>query len=709
MPTEQKLIRKQIVSFCRSQIAPIVDPSLYAGISTYLLSLVNSKTPPSKLLGRFDWQSIATSCGAEVPFSKNLKRTLQVGLVEIDRWFGRHPAQTPIRAGASPARPLFQSTFDPPGFGEALEFHMRRNGENAADLHRGICVANDHFHCATLRTWIRGTKMPRGAQSLEMVRRIEVRYNLPKDHLKMKLPHQGRAARGHHPGLSVGPAELRRLAWHLYDDFNLRSATEQQENVTWARTNVISKTTDYRRYQAGTIKEAFGLKFPGFWKEKRETSRRRCAPQILTAEMKELVRFKTATLTEVGRLRNKKWGEFSANQKIEHFGLFLGALSASSTSAVAGAGVPVSSLTLALLVFPPIWDWYLSWRERRRGFFTVWEANMLSAILELARADTGWLWQRPELANRLHPIPGLVELEDIARAASDWHGQCAAVSKYASVRFAEIKDVARVHRDPFEPILPILEADNPLAEYRKITEEILRRVPDERRYPIQAAEAARSYLMLRIGLHLGVRQRNLRELLICPKDGTPTTERRLAERRCGELRWSFREEKWEVFIPAVAFKNSGSSFFGKNPFRLLIDDLSGLYEVLEAYIDRQRARLLGPASDPGTLFVKTTKRTSSTAAYDEATFYSAWNLTIQRYGIYNPYTGRGAIKGLLAHGPHCVRDVLATHVLKMTGSYEQASYAIQDTPETVMKHYGRFFPQDKAAMAAKVLNRAWEA
>lgn len=50
-----------------------------------------------------------------------------------------------------------------------------------------------------------------------------------------------------------------------------------------------------------------------------------------------------------------------------------------------------------------------------------------------------------------------------------------------------------------------------------------------------------------------------------------------------------------------------------------------------------------------------------------------------------------------------------THILKQTGSYEQASYAIQDTPDMVAQHYGRFLPQDKAALAAAVLNRAWEA
>ena len=41
------------------------------------------------------------------------------------------------------------------------------------------------------------------------------------------------------------------------------------------------------------------------------------------------------------------------------------------------------------------------------------------------------------------------------------------------------------------------------------------------------------------------------------------------------------------------------------------------------------------------------------------------------------------------------------------GADEQASYAIQDRPDMVAQHYGRFLPQDKAALAAEVLNRAW--
>ncbi len=52
--------------------------------------------------------------------------------------------------------------------------------------------------------------------------------------------------------------------------------------------------------------------------------------------------------------------------------------------------------------------------------------------------------------------------------------------------------------------------------------------------------------------------------------------------------------------------------------------------------------------------MKTVKNTSVEASYNQTTFYEAWRLAIQRYGIYNPYTGRGAIKGLLPHGPHNV-------------------------------------------------------
>lgn len=49
-------------------------------------------------------------------------------------------------------------------------------------------------------------------------------------------------------------------------------------------------------------------------------------------------------------------------------------------------------------------------------------------------------------------------------------------------------------------------------------------------------------------------------------------------------------------------------------------------------LSRLRTMLLGPAKDPGTLFVKTVKTTSLHAAYDSPKFYEAWRTVIQRYG-----------------------------------------------------------------------------
>lgn len=433
------------------------------------------------------------------------------------------------------------------------------------------------------------------------------------------------------------------------------------------------------------------------------------APTLLVRELAELVRFKTATLTRIGVKRNGVWNEQTTAQKVEHLGLMFGALSGDPNSLVRGLGIPAPSLTFAMLVVPAIWDWYLQWREARRGFYTAWEADMLWLSAALTRRETGWLRQNPQIAARLRPITGVIAQQDVDRIQNNWAAACDAGHDHALARSKEITRVARVHRDPFEPIIPILEADSPLGAYRCITAEIICRLPDERRYPKGTAEAVRGFLMLRLGLHLGVRQKNLRQLLFCPRGAAHRTERQLETLRCGELHWSSRDAAWEVLIPSQAFKNANSSFFGRRLFRLLLPDFDDLYAYIDAYISRHRPLLLGSASDPGTFFVKSVKRSSSAASYDQNTFYEAWRLIIQRYGIYNPYTRRGAIKGLLPHGPHNVRDVLATHILKRTGSYEQASYAIQDTPEMAAKHYGRFLPQDKAALAAKILNQAWEA
>ncbi|SMQ85921.1 hypothetical protein SAMN06295905_3216 [Devosia lucknowensis] len=752
MPKTRSLTPRMISDFCRLRLKTVLDSDEIEVMTKYLVGLIELMAYPPYRGSKADWVMLADATGIEANKLKAAGPRLQPVLDAVARSIAMEghavpPPSTPIatkptstgdnqrskarsRPGPAPKpiiehpEPLFTEWEDPAGFGDALNLHMRRHGDTVRHLYLALDSRGEAQDQRTLMKWCTGQLLPMTARSFVVLNNIERRYRLPLGYFKAKLPHQARAIRGVTlAGLPT--AERRRLAWHLPDDFLTRPKAEQEEILEWVRRVIISGSTDYRQFQAAAMRQRYAVRFTAFQNSPRRAAPKpedevsdldeelqsavMDAPAALDAEMNALLRFKTATLTAFGFQRNGVWNEETASQKVEHLGLMFGALASGPRSTVKGAGVPLDSLCFAMLIFPAVWDWYLQWREQRRGFYTKWEVDMLSVVLSMSRAETGWIRQTPSLADRLRPIPGMITDADIDSARSDWEAACELFHKHARHRIREIERVARVHRDPFEPILPILESASPVGEYRKITEEIMRLMPDERRYPRQAAEAVRSFLLLRLGMHTGLRQRNLRELLVCPRGRMPTSERHLEDRKRGELRWSDRDQGWEVLIPSVAFKNSTSSFFGSKPFRLVLPDLAGLYDAIEAYIDRHRARLLGNAADPGTFFVKTCKRTSADASYNQNSFYEAWRLSIQRYGIYNPWTGRGAIKGLLPHGPHNIRDVLATHILKQTGSFEQASYAIQDTPDMVAKHYGRFLPQDKSAIAAKILNQVWEA
>ncbi|WP_411966588.1 hypothetical protein [Mesorhizobium sp. ES1-3] len=197
---------------------------------------------------------------------------------------------------------------------------------------------------------------------------------------------------------------------------------------------IISGSTDYRKFQAAALKQRYAIRFPGItygqsdaandgYRVQREQQDDGGAqfidpdlmsgvidPPVLAMEMADLIRFKTATLTAFGLQRNGVWGEETASQKVEHLGLMYGALAAHPHGPARCYGVPTQHLTFALLVFPSVWDWYVQWRERRRGFYTSWEVDMLRISLALTRRDTGWLRQQPHLASRIRPINGLVPI-----------------------------------------------------------------------------------------------------------------------------------------------------------------------------------------------------------------------------------------------------------------------------------------------------------
>lgn len=372
----------------------------------------------------------------------------------------RGPEPRPIRPFPDP---LFEASDDPAAFQDALVYQMRRFGESYWQLYRAVVRLGETFDHKTMLSWVQGERVPRSVASFEILARIERRYRLPTGSFKAKLPYQIRSLLGHDLG-DISPAERRRISLHLPDDFSSLPFSKREEILDWVRRVIVSGSTNYRRYQAAASKQRNAIRFPGVTYGGGPLSPRANsltagannnaaetfedpdllsgvvdAPPRLAMEMADLIRFKTSTLTAIGFQRNGVWGEETASQKIEHLGLMFGALAASPAGVVKGRGVPLSQLTFGLLIFPGVWDWYLQWREQRRGFYTKWEEDMLMVAQALTRTEVGWIRQHPELLKNVRPIEGLIAQEEIEFAARDWHGACDAFHRHAANRSKEIQ------------------------------------------------------------------------------------------------------------------------------------------------------------------------------------------------------------------------------------------------------------------------------
>jgi len=606
----------------------------------------------------------------------------------------------------------------PNRFSSALDLLIGARYSSVRALLEAIHEQPTYKKIEMIRCWRQGRTYPRFERSFRILRKIEKHFELEEGRLASLVGGMGSAIfaeikNAHAQNLQV-------IRWHLPKDFDTRSAKNKKEILSWISANVLACATEYGRYQSAATRHRFGIVFPtlshllgdrrwmGDLAKKRMQSSTVPAPARLVAELENFVSFKTALLPPKGYQRRGRWQRTTAASQVSRYGLALGLFSAAKDGEVKGLGVPVSHLTLGLIVFPELWEWYLNWYEKRRGFFANSELNMLYEIKSNTRDPTGWVRQHPELARRLKPIPGYITARDVRWAQAHWAQACDRTFEYALQRVDELVPVARMHRDSFGPIMPVMTAKRPLNLYKKIGDEILRDLPDENEKPMLAAKIARRYLVFRFALHLGIRQRNLRELLLSPKNAARRDARELERVRRGELRWNEKERTWEVFIPAVSIKNGTSSFFQWRPFQMTLPDRENLYWWIDRYIEKHRNVLLNGRTDTGAFFIRSPRKETLTPDFDEDSFYAHWKAIIQQYGIYNPYTKRGAIEGLLPHGPHSVRDVLATHLLKTTGSYELASFALQDTVESVMRHYAHFLPQEKVARAADELNKVWK-
>lgn len=577
--------------------------------------------------------------------------------------------------------------FDDESFGERLRRLREDGGMTIRELCLAVSRADKKLNESVIRNWENGSKFPSQVWRSQL-HRIEHTLGVPVGYLAEVLPATSHSSMRIDVGL---PRSLRRrVSQHLPADFSSRPTPEQDEILAWISQNILSTPKETLGSEDPSSGKGSDVDFSVYALAPTEGSRRNKAPDHLLEELDELTHFKTCARLPTGMNRNEKWGKVSANKANYEMLAFMGALSK--------LGLPDKMLSLSAGLAPGVIDRLIDWKVARRGGYTKAIEKPLLVFSSIVHQEFGFLTQSPGYGQPLAPVKGLISQEDVDLIQQDWKAACARALKHINKRLKEIVKESEKGRDPFEALLPVLDAREPLHEYYRIVPEIRQRVPDDT-YPVRKAEALRALLMVRLGLELAFRQKNMRQLLICLPGREPRSWKELKRLKRGEL--AFVEGQWVVRIPGVAFKNAASkAVHVENTF--FLQDRDSLYSEIAAYL-AARPTLLSKREDPGTLFIKTTTKRSKTAEYDLNAYYEAFRAIITAYGIYNPYTGRGAVEGLRPHGPHSVRHVVATASVKRTRGFSDAAALLMDSEDMVREAYARFLPEERHSMASEAL------
>lgn len=581
-------------------------------------------------------------------------------------------------------RSLLQTKELPPTLAAALSFLFKGSGCGFAEIGR-LLPSNQ---ASAVASWANGRRTP-SIGSLSSIYKIEDFFNLPRNTLASKAVFDGRS--GIKAALERGgfprPAgeSLSFLAKYLPPDFPTLPVDEQRRLVTAANDHILQNKSEFRLWSITMLTKSFRLKIESLTSGTRK-------------EIDNLIDYKTAIIPPTGYRRsdNGQWRQ-STPSCTGTIGIFkhcaeriFGVLTIPRE--YMGGGLRIEQLTIAHFALPAVWRLYFNYIEKRNG------KNPVSSIFpELAMvypwldAKYGWIAQSAWLADRLEPIEGIITEQEVALAKTNWH-------EFIRSKEPELDDLRRhlkkiweitpPDRDSHLPILPILESDEPLRILNRAIKEYESQTWHRTTPPVMSALHLRNVVLLRILAETALRSRNLIDLTWKPNN-------------TGQLR---REANgyYTIEIPYAQFKNPHSRFFGpprsKQNYKITLS--KKMIPLLDQYLHSARKLLLNRWAanndiddlvDEGFLFISRSGCLSQHLS--PVTAAGIMRRFTATYLVYNPLTGTG-IKGVEPFLTHAVRHIVATHILKKTGSYFEAGRAIQDTAYTAERHYAKYAPED---------------
>lgn len=564
----------------------------------------------------------------------------------------------------------------PPDFPGALSLLLRRKGHKTAIE---FCrAANLKEYKSAVRSWVKGECEPTTLQRA-LVHRIEDYFEVERNTLAGRIR------------LEISPyvEDVRISLWpECLNTDRLRKLAKPLLPANWMH------LSDFARDEIGQsivaeyeTTDPFRLKMRSL-----ETKLLAQIPPLIEKQWKQIVEYKTTLLPRWPR--ETTWAAGTVDRNWNEFRAYLTFLNRNPKEG--GLGIPVESLTLGYLACPQILQAYISWQydscdgEMHTG--TRSTLGLFANLTTLRASDSnknetetkGFLHNVPEWATSLRPVEGYLSDQEVSdlEEAQGWETGLQATCELARTAFKNLRPTLTHGRDPFAPILPILDSERPLDALNVLLEGAYAELPDRRLVSeFRRAVAVRRFVTLLIAVRTALRRKNISNL-------TFTEDHKSMMRRTKTC--------WTMEISAREFKNKESPFFGvkgagnreKTAFMFSFRPCDN--EILDEYVNTSRPILLRNAKSQTDAYFISKNGKKLDAEQITSDFYRAtWN-----HLVFHKSTGTG-IPGVECFGVHAVRDIVATHILKTTGDVALAADALQDTPQTVLAHYARFLTRDR--------------
>ena len=565
-----------------------------------------------------------------------------------------------------------------------------------------------------MAAWLRGSQ-PRLDQH-ELVARLEQELQVPGGTLLNLIA----APRVRISTDEIYTPEIRRAfkavdvpADILPEDFHSRPENERQEILDWIFENVVGATL-YSRYQRALKQDGLSLE---------------PLPAAMETEFAALQLFKTADSPDPLIARTKRTQ--TGSRVIKHGGkwrLTSAEIAHSYVLRLYNAGLRIAfrlgqdqcwreNASLGFLIngtcMHALFDEIAARRytilEQAKAFesgdikepstkriYVQGDVNCLETVLGLFSRYTGYLYANPP---KTVAVPGLISQQWVESAQNNWR----ATIQNGAEQLRNIAENFRVAvakiRDPWLPIMPILEMERPLQPIF----DALNGMDDDRPSPfgslVAMARHDQNHFLLRLLVHSKLRRAHFGRLSWKPDNS-------------GHLRWDVGTRVWLLVIPQSEMKNEGSGALPAGGADLVLEldpQDRRLYRAIERWLGKVEPET-GRVDEIGS-----SRRTLHQDAHHDWLFPGKRKLLSQRlerglsdhmistivcgwsavYLVARPWSCHG-VEGVYPFAPHAIRDIVATHVLKTTGNLDDAARALFDTPENLTKHYAKFASREKS-------------